>query len=235
MFAQTPLSHGLVAWSSRGGGGEIVPGDASVDLVLREDELVIAGPSTRWFLSGPDGASGTVGVRLPPGAAATALSLPLGMLRDLVVPAEDLLPGAQRRRWTAALGAWREDHEPRRLDLVGRSPAWVVQVRAGAERSERAGDVARGLGWSERSFRRRMHEGFGMGYATLVRVRRAQRARVALHAGLAPGRAALAAGYADQSHLSREARRVLGASPAQLLADSANRSMEFPSGSSTVA
>jgi AraC-like DNA-binding protein len=75
------------------------------------------------------------------------------------------------------------------------------------------------LGLSERSLRRRCHEAFGYGPKRLDRILRFQRfldlARRAPGAELAA--LALAAGYADQAHLSREVRRLSSLSTASVV------------------
>jgi AraC-like DNA-binding protein len=79
-------------------------------------------------------------------------------------------------------------------------------------------DAAAAASVSERELQRRFTRDVGYGPKTLQRVLRFQRFMEALRAqdgrGLA-GAAALA-GYADQSHLSREARRMAGLSPREL-------------------
>jgi AraC-like DNA-binding protein len=71
------------------------------------------------------------------------------------------------------------------------------------------------LGLSERQLRRRCHAAAGYGPKTLQRVLRFRRFLAARNPDLA--RAALDAGYADQSHLTRECTRLAGATPAALL------------------
>ncbi len=66
-----------------------------------------------------------------------------------------------------------------------------------------------------------MVETFGYGYATLVRIERARRAREMLVRGSPISEAAAIAGFADQPHLSREFRRLVGVSPGQFAASSA--------------
>jgi AraC-like DNA-binding protein len=75
------------------------------------------------------------------------------------------------------------------------------------------------LGLSERTLRRRCHEGFGYGPKTLHRILRFQRflrlANVANCDAIAS--LALDAGYADQAHLTREASRLAGLTPRSIL------------------
>jgi transcriptional regulator GlxA family with amidase domain len=73
--------------------------------------------------------------------------------------------------------------------------------------------LAGDLGLSERQLRRRFHAAAGYGPKTLQRVLRFRRFLAACNPDLA--RAALDAGYADQSH---ECTRLAGRPPAALLA-----------------
>ena len=68
--------------------------------------------------------------------------------------------------------------------------------------------LAGDLGLSERQLRRRFHAGAGYGPKTLQRVLRFRRFLAGADRDLA--RAALDAGYADQSHLTRECTRSPG-------------------------
>ncbi|MDX6687590.1 MAG: hypothetical protein QOF86_3718 [Baekduia sp.] len=69
---------------------------------------------------------------------------------------------------------------------------------------------------SERALQRRFVEAVGYGPKTLHRVLRFQRFLRALELPIPLAGAAAAAGYADQSHLSRETRRLAGLTPQQL-------------------
>lgn len=86
-------------------------------------------------------------------------------------------------------------------------------------------ELTSALGISERTPRRHCEYAFGYGPKTLDRVLRMQcylkLARTNSTLGLT-GLAA-AAGYADQAHLSREARSLTGLTPKTLLAQLANR------------
>ena len=97
----------------------------------------------------------------------------------------------------SALAIWRE--------LFG------VRVPAGAGLRQ----VAARLCLSERTLRRRSLDLFGHAPARLGAIARLQRFLAAVRAHPSEGLAELAfsAGYADQSHLSRECRRFIGLSP----------------------
>jgi len=167
---------------------EVLP-DGCSDLVWQAGRgAFVAGPDT-----GPVAASaapGTVfvGARFRPGAGGAALGVRLSELRDLRVGLEDLRP-----------------------DLAERLPAELDPLEAA-----RVETLADDLGLSERQLRRRFHAAAGYGPKTLQRVLRFRRFLAAADRDLA--RAALDAGYADQSHLTRECTRLAGRPPAALLA-----------------
>jgi AraC-like DNA-binding protein len=79
-------------------------------------------------------------------------------------------------------------------------------------------DAAARTHLSERELQRRFVRDVGYAPKTLQRVLRFQRFMGQLHLPRVElAGAAAIAGYADQSHLSREARRLTGLSPRQLL------------------
>ena len=94
--------------------------------------------------------------------------------------------------------------------------AAVALVRDGASLPE----AGRLVGLGERQLRRRFERAVGYGPATLVRIQRFQHflALAERQPGASLSRLAVAAGFADQAHLTRECRRLSGLSPAALLA-----------------
>ena len=89
-------------------------------------------------------------------------------------------------------------------------------VRRLADPRTRVEALAGDLGLSERQLRRRFDAAAGYGPKTLQRVLRFRRFLATADGDLA--RAALDAGYADQSHLTRECTRLAGRPPGALLA-----------------
>lgn len=238
MYAETPLGHGAALWTSHGSRGAVVPADGCVDLILRDDEVLVAGPSTRWIATLADGVDGSLGLRLPPGRAAGVLRLDLAEISDDLLPLRDMLRRDLAAPLRAALlGARAGAPAAVGAVAVGTSAEdrWTVLARRHATTGTPARQVAGALGLAERTFRRQMLAAFGYGYATLVRIERSRRAQALLTAGASLVDAAAGAGYADQPHLSREFRRTVGASPGQFAASAAKRSTELPSGSSSVA
>lgn len=70
--------------------------------------------------------------------------------------------------------------------------------------------VAAELGLGERQLHRRSRHLFGYGPKTLARILRLRRALALAYAGMPAVEVAARAGYADQSHLSREVRSLAG-------------------------
>jgi len=207
-------------WMRRGDGGTVrVLPDACSDLVWRSGAgAMLAGPDTGPAFSLTQAGQLIVGARFLPGAGGPALGLPLEEVRDRRIPLADL--GLDPRDRLAG------DLEP--LDALAAMSAVAARmatadgpdraVQAGAVRlldpGQRVDRLADDLGLSERQLRRRFRAAVGYGPKTLQRVLRLRRFLRGDRADL--GRAALDAGYADQSHLTRECRRLTGLSPARL-------------------
>jgi AraC-like DNA-binding protein len=133
-------------------------------------------------------------------------------LRDLRVAVEDvdarlavdpsLTPGEALEALLAAIGPVRPDSA----------------VLAAARSVRSVATAARDVGLSERQLRRRSLDAMGYGPQTLGRILRFQ--RFVRLADVAPDRSlaelALDAGYADQSHLTRECTHLAGVPPAVL-------------------
>ncbi|TCJ23851.1 AraC family transcriptional regulator [Microbacterium sp. PI-1] len=227
MFSESRLPHGAALWRSRGSvGGGPIPADGCVDLILRDGCISVAGPSTRWITAGGDGAGDSFGFRLPPGRAGHLLGLDLAEIADQLVPLEDVASRGHARRLRAAMvpfadGARSTGAVSSLAGDAAESSRWSADVYRFAATSESAARAAAAHGTSERSFRRRMLSTFGYGYATLMRLERSRRAQALLRRGAPLVTAAAEAGFADQPHLSREFRRLVGVSPGQFAASSA--------------
>jgi AraC-like DNA-binding protein len=205
--------------------------DGCVDLVWRDDELIVAGPDRGPVISSPRPGETVVGARLRPGRAGAALGLPASELRDQRPAVEDVwgragaelaervgqaaTPGDRRRALEDALAA--------RVDEIG-SPDPIVSAGLAwlGRPGSRVGLLGPTLGIGERQLLRRFDAAVGYGPKVLDRVLRFQRF-VARASALADDRDQLARvaadlGYADQPHLTRECRRLSGLSPRQLVA-----------------
>jgi AraC-like DNA-binding protein len=237
-IAPPPALEALVAcvWVAHGGETRVLP-DACVDVVLTGEELVVAGPATQAVTAEATPGRHRVGVRFRVGAAGAALGLPVGELRDQGVGLDELWGRASARslRDRVLAAPTRKDallaliggvapRLPRPEDLDHEVRRAVVAVARGEE------DPAARAGLSERQLRRRFEAEVGYGPATLARVLRFQRFLRAANAtpGEPLARLAADAGYADQAHLAREAKRLSGLPPSALLAAGAGPAGEPP-------
>jgi AraC-like DNA-binding protein len=202
----------------------VVP-DACLDVIWRSDgRLQVAGPDTGPAPVAPPAAVSYAGVRFRPGAAPALLGVPASALRGQRVDLAELWGPAEagrlaERLWAAAdPAAALEDAFAERLPWAGGlEPLARPLVAALGRRQGRLRTLAGDLGLSERQLRRRCEAAFGYGPKTLDRVLRFRRFLALVAAGPASlADLALAAGYADQAHLSRECRRLAGATPAAL-------------------
>jgi AraC-like DNA-binding protein len=198
--------------------------DACIDIVWDGASLRVAGPDT-----GPVPVTSLatfVGIRFRPGRAPGCLGVPAGALRDQSVPLRELW-GAPADELAERL-AERPHRAPELLEralLERRAPDAMVDplaVRLLDElRHPRTGhapveSLARRLEVSERTLRRRSIAAFGYGPKTLERILRFRHALRLLRVRVPLVRAAQAAGYADQAHLSAEFRRLAGRPPGRV-------------------
>ncbi|MDY0830704.1 helix-turn-helix domain-containing protein [Microbacterium sp. BG28] len=226
MYTERALPDGSALWRSTGGAGGAVPADGCVDLILLADHVYVAGPSTRWIAAVADPANGSFGLRLSPGRAHGLLAAALPQLTDRLVPLAETVAADEARRLRERMVRFGDGPHPIAglVEIASRADVenvWSRAVQVGARRAVSAARVAAEMNETERTFRRRMRERFGYGYATLVRIERARRARQLLQGDRTLADVAAAAGYADQSHLTREFRRLVGASPAQFASSAA--------------
>ncbi|MDA0171213.1 AraC family transcriptional regulator [Solirubrobacter taibaiensis] len=210
-------------WTSVSRGGVILP-DGCVDLVWRGDRLIVAGPATGAIESPVPLGTTVFGVRFRLGVAGAALGVPAVEFADMSVDAEAVLGRGAADRvaeggMPALLALVRARLRP--VDPLDRAAALAM-----ARPETRVAELGTTLGVSERQLRRRFLDAVGYGPKTLARVLRFQHFLELAAAGRVGGaadlaRLALDAGYSDQAHLTREARRLSGRTPAELVASGA--------------
>jgi AraC-like DNA-binding protein len=217
VYREFPAPPLACLWTRTGGRSAPILPDACSDLIWQAGRgAFVAGPDTGPVATRAAPDSVFVGARFRPGAGGPALGLPLSELRDLRVDLSELDRGLAER-----LPGDLEPREAlRRLAAIAlAAPAADAAIAEAARRLEqpqaRVEALAGDLGLSERQLRRRCHAAAGYGPKTLQRVLRFRRFLAARNPDLA--RAALDAGYADQSHLTRECARLAGVTPAALL------------------
>jgi AraC-like DNA-binding protein len=216
-------------WLPPDGDVGVLP-DGRVDVIWAADgKVVVAGPQRRPLGRPLPPDLVVVGVRFPLGIGAPLLGVPAHELADMHVSLEaidtrpatallrDLLPiedPAEAHSRIARAVARRVDSHWSPDPVVRRAAALLEDPGARVER------VADELALSERQLQRRFREFVGYGPKTLQRILRFQRLLGALERGREQpgglGRIAATIGYADQAHLTREARDLSGHSPVSL-------------------
>jgi AraC-like DNA-binding protein len=198
---------------------------------------VVVGPQSGPTLELLEPGSVVVGARLRPGATPSLLGLPASALVDVSVDAAELLGDwaivlGERLAAAASPRAAAAILEAQLLarSLVAASPDPLVSETVLAlfpGRGIEVGSLAGALYISERQLRRRCTEAVGFAPKALQRMLRFQGflalAQGRGHSGDELARLAAEAGYADQSHLTRESVRLAGLPPAALLRESGEK------------
>ena len=235
LFEREPpadLAEQLVCtWRGDVGEASILLPDECVDMYWVNGSVWVSGPETRARRSASSPGTTEVGVCFRSGRASSLIGVAASELRDVRVRLDELW-GDRAARELAERVSCRHDDDGRAVELenaVRRMVAvtWSLDLVAldvadlmGTAGSSSARELARATHLSERQLHRRCNAAFGYGPAFLLRIHRVQRfmqlARDAVGSrSLAD--LALAAGYADQSHLTREIQAIMGTTPAIVL------------------
>lgn len=208
----------------------VVP-DGCIDIVwLGDDNIVVAGPTTRAITAETRPHSTIVGARFQPGVAPSLLGVSADQILDLQVPLERIWPrdarelreradtqpsvGARLHLLHVLVASKLTDARP--ADAVVR--AGISSLNRGVSPSVR--ELSDALSLSERQLLRRFTVAVGYGPKTLDRILRLQRALDSLRSPTPPLRlvdVAMRSGYADQAHMTREFVHLTGLPPARLL------------------
>ncbi len=204
--------------------------DGCVDLIWRDDELLLAGPDRSAQPSPIRPGQKILGIRLRPGAAGAVLGVPASEVGDGRLPLEDVLgPDAGRLAERLGLAASDESRFGLLEELVASQvreiqpdPLVLAATRRLGFPDSRVDWVADALGISHRQLRRRFHGAVGYGAKMLDRVLRFRRF-VSEASSIAAGdgdlaRVAADLGYADQAHMTRECLDLSGLPPTRLAA-----------------
>lgn len=159
-------------------------------------------------------------------SARRLLGVPMCELANRLVALEDLmgpLAGELAERLAAADGpagrhaVAQELLVARLADGPGCGPevAWALRRLRAARGSVRVETLADEIGWSRRHLTARFRAEVGLAPKAVARVARAEHAAALLGGGSAPADVAFAAGYADQPHLNRDFRDLVGCTPAE--------------------
>jgi AraC-like DNA-binding protein len=219
--------HVSCLWTRKGPGNRVLP-DGCVDIVWTGLALIVAGPATRALVPSVPASATKLGLRFRTGAAAQALGVPAADLRDRSVPLEEIWGRVGRELSERAAEAGGADERLRLLsswvaarlaDAPAPDPLVRAAVRELAHPRTRVAALCSSLAISERQLRRRIDEAVGYSPRTLARILRLQRfLMLAERDGDDLARLAADAGYADQSHLTRECSDLGGLPAGALLA-----------------
>jgi AraC-like DNA-binding protein len=199
-------------------------------------DALLGGLHTRPALISQTGPQAGVQLSLTPLGARALLGIPAGQLASLDFPVTDVL-GADGAELTDRLRSapdWAGRFAALEAVLLRRArldtavapelaEAWRLTTVSGGRL--RVAELAGRVGWSQRHLAARFRAETGLGPKEAARVVRFDRARRALAARVAGGRAAdlaalaVAAGFADQAHLTREWQAMSGLSPTRWVAE----------------
>jgi AraC-like DNA-binding protein len=214
--------------------------------VIEADAAGLYGPELGRSHRRLEGNGWAVGALLQPGVARLLVAGPMRALIGGAVPLDELrvADAAASRATCAPPPRPATTRQPSRSSRRGSPPSRscvdddarlvrrVVELAEHDRSILRAEDLARASGLGLRTLQRLVREQLGLTPKWLIRRYRMQEAAAALAAPDAPSLADLAAelGFADQAHLTREFRAVIGETPRRyaLAAASAAASVDAP-------
>jgi AraC-like DNA-binding protein len=194
--------------------GRVVLPDVCCDVSIVRDRLIFSGPLTHAQPS-PHVGQDVVLLRIGIATQREILGVPLAELTDHVVPLEelnsalarDIVQRLEAQQLQEAFGGVCVRAVDARFVTAARALAAGCSVGAAAER------VALGARQLDRLFADRV----GVSPKMFARIVRFRRAAIAARSGAPLATAAAEAGYADQSHFTREVRALTGRPPLELL------------------
>lgn len=221
--AQRGARTGATMWRVRSEETELhIAPDGVLDLMWFQGRLIVAGADTRTMDVRTRPGEVTWGLQFAPGVAHALLGLPIHELTDQRIELRDLLalPGDLARGFEGSIPAALEQvfialwvrADPDRATL-----RLAASLDRAARDGLRVGETAARHHVSERSLRRLSNQLFGYGPKTLMQIHRFQRAVRLARAGMSLSETAATAGYVDQAHFAREARRLAGQTPSELV------------------
>ncbi|MEV0296141.1 helix-turn-helix domain-containing protein [Nocardia sp. NPDC050710] len=197
--------------------------DGCMDLLWRDGALFVAGPDTTAFRPEVPVGTAFAGIRFFPGSAPALLGVPAHEVRDRRIELADLWPAATVREMTARIDdaadrtAALEEIAVRRAAVVDPPDPRLRRIVMALDAGRSVAETAAETGLNARSLHRRSLAAFGYGPKTLARILRLQRAVATARTGIPLADTAARTGYADQAHLSREVRELVGMPLGELL------------------
>ncbi|WP_336249002.1 AraC family transcriptional regulator [Stomatohabitans albus] len=207
---------GTTLWRVTGGDQQhLVLPDAAMDLVISGNKIIFAGPDTQASLVSTQPGQVTWGLRFAPGMAHQMLGLPVCELQNERVALSELVELPMSVQEVAI-------HNPVLALKCSGTSLWrqclasptdiglAHAIDHAARRGIRVKDLAEMQGLSTRTLQRICNRVFGYGPKTLVAIHQLNRAIGYGCKGIEPALVAVAAGYADQSHLIRSTQQLTG-------------------------
>jgi AraC-like DNA-binding protein len=225
-IGRTPFTH---LWEQRIGDGvpRVLPDNQS-DIIVSSDGLAwITGPATGADLPELEAGTSLKGLRIDTAWLRSIVGAHAGELTDRRIALDAFLPRSTTHRLVDALRAGTFDGELAAVLWPEAAPDNRVTYAVAALTSRRAPDVgvlADRMGLSPRHLRRLVEHDTGLTPKLISQVARLRHAigdaTTDAHADIA--QIAASTGYSDQAHLSREARRFTGLTPAALFQSASN-------------
>ncbi|HAO31939.1 MAG TPA: hypothetical protein DCQ84_03160 [Candidatus Competibacteraceae bacterium] len=213
-------------WASAGGANAVYPAlpDGAVDLVIEilpsSFQSWLYGTTTVRTIFPLDSQARYIGIRFRPGCSRHFMRIAARELTDRHEPAQDVLrfPLAEFAERSAE-GDWAVGLDDLLSRYLARQPPRTNAIDRAVDLIEsrrdtiRIREVASYVGKSQRQFERDFLENVGISaklFASIIRFRHAARL---IRDGMPIAAVAADTGYADQSHLSHEFKRLAGVSP----------------------
>lgn len=201
----------------------VVP-DGCVDLLWKDERLLVVGPDIVAASPVLRGGTTVLGIRFRPGAALHWLRTPMSALVGQAVDLADIWDPAIARELCQRIGEVPTVErqaavlQQQLLERLPERPAqdageiFAAMASGSGEIGGRISSLVGRLEISERTLRRRSHDYFGYGPKTLDRILRFQTFLSLVRTQGKQRMAGLAyeAGYADQAHLGREMQAMCG-------------------------
>ncbi len=187
---------------------------------------IVHGPQSSYYVAGPKPAGAAVGVSFRPGAAGAVLGAPLVELADRHVSLEAIWGARGVDLWQELMAAADPQAMFRLLErslsariqrplLMHPAVAQALVARPADASPARVAGLQRSSGYSPRHFIALFRSAVGVNPKHYFRIRRFNATLRSMAAGGCLTDIAAAAGYADQSHLTREFREFAGITPTE--------------------
>lgn len=199
-----------------------------VHIVLEGERATLTGPTTRRFTAQLEGEGRVFGVKFHPGGFRPFAGGPVSAYADRTIDlghvfgtaaqglASRALAGADHRAAIAELEAFLRTRDAR-IDATAASMARIAACMAAEREITRIEQVAQRFGIGVRSLQRRFRDYVGVSPKWVIQRYRLHEALARIDAGGEVDWTALALdlGYADQAHLIRDFRQIVGCTPTQ--------------------